>query len=226
MKIIAVMLFSFTSVFIFALVIMRKENLSIKPLLYIFFLSIAAIIISASIQSTIVFFFIGFLKRLTYTQGILFESFIGTALIEEFSKTVCFFIFVKFLSSGKTIKYDENVPGEVRARIRVLLFLSVFYGLAFASFETFVYIVYEGNFIWVRLFTSNFLHAALGVYYLQISMSKEYKKTAALFFSASVLHGLYNMFLSMGIFFSVFAGVIVLFSIGNAVKQYNNCKEN
>ncbi|QSI04364.1 protease PrsW [Treponema pedis] len=226
MKIIAVMLFSFTSALIFAWIITKKENLSIKPLLYIFLFSFSAVLISILIQTAVEFFFFDFLRKADYIKIILFESFAAAALIEEFTKTVIFYAFVKFLWSDKITKVDENLPGEMREQIRILLFLSILYGLVFASFETLAYTVREGKFIWARLFTSNFLHAAFGIYYLQISMSRKFKKTILPFFSVWILHGLYNMFLSMGIFFSVFSYTIVLFLIGNVLRQYDRFKEN
>lgn len=226
MKIIAVILFSFFSAFICAYIITKKENLSAKPLFFIFSFSLSAVIISILFQTAVNFVFLDFLHSCNSIPVILFESFVISSLIEECIKTLIFFIFLKFLWATKIMKFDENLPGDMRAQVRVLLLLSIFYGFIFASFETLAYTIKSGDFFIIRLITSNFLHAAFGVYYLQIGMAQKLKKRIVPFFSAWILHGLYNMFLSIGIIFSFFSAMIVLFSIGNALKQYGKFKEN
>ncbi|TWI78036.1 Protease prsW family protein [Treponema putidum] len=224
MQIAAIMFSSFALAIIWAFIVRKKENLSVKPLLYIFLFSFFAVLISILMQTLIYFLSQDFLKKAGY--GILFDSFIHSALPEEAVKTLLFSIFVKLLWADKMKSMDEITPAETRTNIRILMLLSVFYGLIFASFENLAYAVRYPEAIWIRSLTSNILHAGLGVYYLEISMVQKRRKLIKPFIFTWGMHGLYNMFFSIGSYFVIFGIVIVFFVISNAVNRYDRFKSN
>lgn len=226
MQIAVIMFFSFITAAIWAFIVRKKENLSVKPLLYIFLFSFFAVLISILMQTIVYLLSQDFLKRLGYTYSILFDCFIHSAFPEEAVKTLLFCIFVKLLWSDKMMNIDEILPSQNRSNIRILLLLSVFYGLIFGSFETLLYAARYPESIWIRSISSNVLHACLGIYYLEISLVQKGKQIIRPFIFAWFLHGFYNMFFSIGSYFIVFGAVLVLFVISNAVNRYDRFKSN
>ncbi|UTC74181.1 protease PrsW [Treponema sp. OMZ 792] len=226
MQIAAIMFLSFALSIVWALIIRRKENLSVKPLLYIFLFSFFAVLISILMQTIIYFLFQDFLKTKSYAYGILFDCFVHSSLPEEAVKALLFSIFVKLLWADKMKNMDEITPAQTRANIRILMLLSVFYGLIFASFENLAYVIRYPESIWLRSFTSNILHAGLGVYYLEISMVQKTRNIIRPFLFTWIIHGLYNMFFSIGSYFMIFGAVLVLFTVSNAVNRYDRFKSN
>ncbi|EGC78177.1 MULTISPECIES: protease PrsW [Treponema] len=226
MQIAALMFLSFALAIIWAFIVIRKENLSVKPLLYIFLFSFFAVLISILMQTIVYFLSQDFLKTTGYAYGILFDCFIHSSLPEETVKALLFSIFVKLLWSDKMKNMDEITPAQNRANIRILMLLSVFYGLIFASFENLAYAIRYPEAIWLRSFTSNILHACLGVYYLEISMVQKTRNIIKPFLFTWGIHGLYNMFFSIGSYFVIFGIVIVFFVISNAVSRYDRFKSN
>ncbi|UTC68500.1 PrsW family intramembrane metalloprotease [Treponema sp. OMZ 789] len=226
MQIALIVFLSFASSIICAFIVRRKENLSVKPLLYIFLFSFFAVLISILMQTIIYFLSQDFLQRAGYTRGILFDSFIHSSLPEETVKALLFSIFVKLLWADKMMNIDEVTPAQNRANIRTLMLLSVFYGLIFASFENIAYTIRYPESIWIRSITSNILHAGLGVYYLEISMVQKKKQLIKPLLVTWSIHGLYNMFFSIGSYFIIFGAAIVLFVVSNAVSRYDRFKSN
>lgn len=223
MKIVAIIAFSFLPALLWGLFISKKENLSAKPLVTIVIFSFLSIVLALVIQAFADYFFA---SKIESAFTILYDSFFLSSFIEELAKSLAFFIFVKFLWSNKLTQLDENLPGDMRAQVRTLLLLSVLYGFIFASIENFAYAIKIGYVVLVRLVTANFLHASFGVYYLEISMGQKLKKKIHPFILVWILHGLYNMFLALGSVFVFFSVMIVIFSIVNAIKQYEKFKEN
>lgn len=226
MQIAVIMFLSFALSIIWALIIRKKENLSVKPLLYIFLFSFFAVLISILMQTIIYFLSQDFLRMAWDTYGILFDCFIQSALPEEAVKTLLFSIFVKLLWSDKMMNIDEVTPAQTRANIRILMLLSVFYGLIFASFENLAYSIRYPGSLWSRSMTSNILHAGLGVYYLEISMVQKKRKLIRPFLFTWIIHGLYNMFFSIGSYFVVFGVALVFFVVSNALSRYDRFKSN
>ena len=226
MQIAGIMFLSFALSIIWAFIVRKKENLSVKPLLYIFLFSFFAVLISILMQTLIYFLSQDFLKRAGYSYCILFNSFIHSAMPEEAVKAMLFYIFVKLLWADKMKTMDEITPAQTRANIRILMLLSVFYGLIFASFENLAYAIRYPEAIWIRSLTSNILHAGLGVYYLEISMVQKTRQLIKPFLFTWGIHGLYNMFFSIGSYFVIFGIVIVFFVISNAVSRYDRFKSN
>ena len=226
MQIAALMFLSFALSIIWAFIIIGKENLSVKPLLYIFLFSFFAVLISILMQTIVYFLSQDFFKTTGYAYGILFDCFIHSSLPEEAVKALLFSIFVKLLWSDKMKNMDEITPAQTRANIRILMLLSIFYGLIFASFENLAYAIRYPEAIWIRSLTSNILHAGLGVYYLEISMVQKTRQLIKPFLFTWGIHGLYNMFFSIGSYFVIFGIVIVFFVISNAVSRYDRFKSN
>ena len=90
-QIAGIMFLSFALSIIWAFIVRKKENLSVKPLLYIFLFSFFAVLISILMQTIIYFLSQDFLKRAGYSYCILFNSFIHSAMPEEAVKAMLFY---------------------------------------------------------------------------------------------------------------------------------------
>lgn len=226
MQIAAIILISFALSVVWAFFVIKKENLSAKTLLYIFLFSFFAVFISILMQKVIYFFSQDFLKKAGYAYYLVFDCFIHSSLPEETVKALLFYIFIKLIWMQKIKNTDSLTSAQTGPNIRALLLLSVFYGLIFASFENVAYVIRYPESIWIRTFTSNILHAGLGVYYLETGIAQGKKKPIRPFLVTWLIHGFYNMFFSIGSYFIIFGIVLVFFTVSNAVSRYDRFKSN
>jgi RsiW-degrading membrane proteinase PrsW (M82 family) len=143
--------------------------------------------------------------------GILFPSFIESALIEELSKATCIFGLCAFFSR-------PTRPLSVRAILSAALLV----GVSFSSFETVSYALKAPLALWLRPLSALPVHASAAVVagFLVLSCGRASGETAirtgkafCFFFIAIFLHGACNAFLSLSGVFIIPALVCVLSAV-------------
>lgn len=226
MQIAAIMFLSFAVAIAWAFIIAKKGKLSVKFLLYVFLASFFAVFVSILMQGIIDLAARNFFNGGVYPYGIVFDSFIHSALPEEAVKALFFSIFVKFFFKDWVVSKDKGKPYQNPSHIKKLMFISVFYGLIFASFENLAYAIRYPESLLVRAFTSNILHAALPIYYVEISMVRNTRRVIPPLIFTWIIHGLYNMFFLIGSYFVVFGVTFVLFVIFTSINRYKKLKTN
>ncbi len=209
----------FAAAAVWAVLIIKKDKIAPKPVFFAFLYSFFSVIAAITLQLCAGFLQERFLARASLQQLVLFKSFFYTGLIEEAAKCFFFIIFIKTVRS----KNEDNFAKQTAVPPAAV---AVFYGLVFASFENLAYaVLYGSGSILMRLLTADILHAGLGIYYLKIGRTGRTKTAVLLFCVPWLLHGLYNMFLSIGGFFSIFAFFILLYAAAAAAKEYADGKK-
>lgn len=157
-----------------------------------------------------------YIRGIVGFPGRLFACFVTASLIEETVKLMT----VRFLP--ETFSY--NIARQV------LLGYAVLIGLSFASFETLMYAIHNPSILFIRSFTTVFVHAS-GTLLCAAALLRRRKSSLALagtglFFSSVILHGLYNLCMEFDYRFLLPGLCIVLIMIGLAVRQWLRAEES
>lgn len=216
---VTISLIPFAAPAVWGMMIIKKDKISFKLVFFSFLCSFFSVITAIVLQLFAGFLQDRFLERASLQSLILFKSFFYTGLIEEAAKCFFFLVFIKIVRNKDADNSTVNAAVPPAA-------VAVFYGLVFASFENLAYeLLYAGSSVLTRLLTADILHAGLGIYYAKIYSAIQRKTAILLFCVPCFLHGLYNMFLNIGGFFSAFAFIISIYAALNIVKAYTAQKE-
>ncbi len=194
---------------------MKEENIkkqkNIKEFTIVFFTAFFAVKVSVFLQG-ILFnlcnsagYGSNFLTNENSGSEIFFNSFISTGLIEESVKL--FFFFILYFFCLKT------QPSTKRQERKKILILALFFGFVFALFENLAYAVQDIYSIRVRIFTATILHTTISLYYWKIIFEENKSKKIKAFISAWLLHGFYNLFLTVNIYFAIFSVLILIYLV-------------
>ncbi len=210
----------FLAVLLFTIAINKKSRINLKYIFFAFIFSLTALGLAIFLQWLLTRLF-QINSIATSPSIIFFDSFISTGLIEESCKIFFFYLLARLIYAKAGIKKIEEAQ---TLNPKQLLFLAIFFGLIFASFENIAYFIQDINSIKLRIISACLFHSTIVVYYRKFILKKH---KFFYFLSAVLLHGLYNFFLSLNIYFSIFSALILVFllaKIFNLTKFSFNCK--
>lgn len=142
--------------------------------------------------------------RISGFLGILFNSFVASALVEELLRLIFISIAVKIVCKKRKVKNYS------------LVLLSAFSGLIFGSIENILYGIYSPQAIILRIFTAVVLHGVCGFLIGKyITLSLEGKQREGVFFLIFSWggHGIYNFFIQLPYFQGNFPPFVFSFGI-------------
>lgn len=142
--------------------------------------------------------------RLGGFLGIVFDSFVSSALVEETVRLV-------FILLGTKI-----VLSRFRLKNYSLVLLSALSGLVFGSIENILYGVYSPQAIVLRIFTSVILHGVCGFLvgkYIILMLDNEKKEGVFFLVLAWAGHGIYNFFIQLPYFDGNFPPFVFSFGV-------------
>lgn len=153
-----------------------------------------------------------------------FRSFITAALIEESVKISAFTLVIVFVQKRYTgqgaimppscnaktqMMIDDSANSDPTA-VKKLVWTAVLFGLLFSGFENISYGIRYPQFRLLRLCTASVLHGALAFFAVQIMYTKARGQKIRYFAQAVLFHGAYNVFMTAGGVFMVFAAVVLV----------------
>jgi len=103
-----------------------------------------------------------------------------------------------------------------------LVILAMFFTSCFASFENIAYTIFNIKVLPVRLITASLFHIFIAPYYLK-AISKTKNINFSFLALPIILHGAYNMFITMGGFFLAFSFIIILFLLIQTLSKLLRC---
>lgn len=142
--------------------------------------------------------------RLGGFLGIVFDSFVSSALVEELVRFVFIFFGVKTVLRRKRLKNYS------------LVLLSTLSGLIFGSIENILYGIYSPQAIVLRIFTAVILHGVCGFLigkYIILLLEDEKKEGVFFLVLAWAGHGIYNFFIQLPYFSGNFPPFVFSFGI-------------
>ena len=194
-----------------ALVWLAVTAVKKQPALFIaaaFFAAAAAVVLSVTAQQLLRFLMHTRLSEQPAPVFLLFQSFISAALIEEGVKAALFRLLMRSTA-------------HIRQRpAKQLILIAVFFALVFSGFENISYAIRYPQFRYLRLITASVLHGSLGIFYTQGLHTKNRRQLTVSVISAALLHGLYNVFVSIGGIFTVFSVAVIGITVTHAVRNY------
>ncbi len=188
----------------FSFFLVCRMGVQVYAVLYASLFSFLAILVSSILQLLIFFLFSPLLGQ-REILNLFFDSFIYSATIEEMIK---FFLFYYFLlrvkySSSLTISNEEKNKNQI-------LILVMFFASCFAGFENISYMLFEIRLLPIRLVTASLLHILVSPYYLKAIIKTKNIHTSVLIIPI-ILHGTYNLLVTLGGVFFLLSFVIIFF---------------
>lgn len=169
----------------------------------------AALFIAALIQD--------FLPRSgdNFTKGFFFKLFIEIALTEELGRFMVLLLFFRLRSFFNRQSPEETTPFPLGPATGMIA------GLGFAAVETASYGPANLGIILIRTFTAVPLHGACGARdgAAAFSGARNPFRGTMRFFSAVIIHGMYNFMVVRTGLFSIFAILIALTALASSIQE-------
>lgn len=210
MNIIHLLALAFLPAFIWAGIFVYKKRLgtSLFSLTAAFFAAVMAILFVFAFQQVLSLIIDNNSMNKINPAAIFFQSFISAAFIEESSKVLSFWSMNHLVASFNKHKifYAKK---DINMNHNDMLFLAVFFGLVFSGFENIFYGIRYPQFSLIRLCTASVLHGALGVFFILIISAETTIRRIRYFIKAIFLHGIYNVFVTIGGWFFILAAIVI-----------------
>ncbi len=168
-----------------------RYKVSVSWLVIDFFAAFSSIILVTVLQHCMHQFIDTSLNAQTGGIRILFNSIITAALIEEGCKAAAFSLMPL---RGMKAAASKN---------RSMLLLAIFFGFVFSGFEHLSYGIRSPNLWLLRLCTAAILHGTITVFYIRMRQARTKRYALTMFLLAVMLHGVYNIFVSIGGWFMI-----------------------
>ncbi|MDR2784862.1 MAG: PrsW family intramembrane metalloprotease [Treponema sp.] len=150
-----------------------------------------------------------------FTEGFFFKLFIKIAFTEELGRFMVLLLFFRLRSFFYRPVSAESVPSSLG------LVTGLLAGLGFAAVETASYGPANLGVALLRVFTTAPLHGACGARNgaAAILCTRNPFRAAMRFFSAVIIHGMYNFMVVRTGFYSIFAVLIAITALASSIQE-------